>query len=132
MNQLIPVLFLSLLRSWCFLYANLCLCFSSLSFSTSLFPVLCSFASLYPFVDLVLFCVSLLHTYAPFVVAAIRLSDHWLFFPHPQIINKLQDVFTAIGLEPIDLPQLVVVGSQSSGKSSVLENVVGKFARLCV
>lgn len=27
---------------------------------------------------------------------------------------------------PIDLPQITVVGSQSSGKSSVLENIVGR------
>jgi hypothetical protein len=38
-------------------------------------------------------------------------------------INKLQDVFTAVGSSAaqIDLPQICVLGSQSSGKSSVLE-----------
>ena len=39
-------------------------------------------------------------------------------------INKLQDVFTSIGTTSqatIDLPQICVLGSQSSGKSSVLE-----------
>jgi dynamin 1-like protein len=42
------------------------------------------------------------------------------------IINKLQDVFNTIGSDPLDLPQIVVVGSQSAGKSSVLENIVGR------
>ncbi|KAF4614663.1 hypothetical protein D9613_003215 [Agrocybe pediades] len=42
------------------------------------------------------------------------------------VINRLQDVFTTIGQNSIDLPQICVLGSQSSGKSSVLENIVGR------
>lgn len=46
------------------------------------------------------------------------------------IINKLQDAFNAVGHAKLDLPQIVVIGSQSSGKSSVLESVVGRCARV--
>lgn len=42
------------------------------------------------------------------------------------VINKLQDVFTSVGRESIELPQIAVIGTQSTGKSSVLENIVGK------
>ncbi|CAL4959737.1 unnamed protein product [Urochloa decumbens] len=43
------------------------------------------------------------------------------------IVNKLQDIFAQLGSgSTIDLPQVAVVGSQSSGKSSVLEALVGR------
>ncbi|VDC00974.1 unnamed protein product [Peniophora sp. CBMAI 1063] len=42
-----------------------------------------------------------------------------------KLVNKLQDTFSNLGGE-LDMPQLVVVGSQSAGKSSVLENIVGR------
>jgi len=42
------------------------------------------------------------------------------------LVNKLQDAFSAVGLHLIDLPQIITVGSQSSGKSSVLESIVGR------
>jgi dynamin GTPase len=43
------------------------------------------------------------------------------------IINKIQDAFAAVGTSlNFDLPQIAVVGGQSAGKSSVLENFVGR------
>ncbi|XP_070304912.1 dynamin-3 isoform X4 [Salvelinus sp. IW2-2015] len=43
------------------------------------------------------------------------------------LVNKLQDAFSGIGQScNLDLPQIAVVGGQSAGKSSVLENFVGR------
>lgn len=42
-------------------------------------------------------------------------------------INKLQDIFSQLSPDlKLDLPQIAVIGSQSSGKSSVLESLVGR------
>ncbi|KAH7709695.1 dynamin-1-like protein-like protein [Aphelenchoides avenae] len=43
-------------------------------------------------------------------------------------MNKLQDVLNAVGTPDlgIQLPQIVVIGAQSVGKSSVIEGLVGR------
>uniref|UniRef100_A0A672P737 dynamin GTPase n=1 Tax=Sinocyclocheilus grahami TaxID=75366 RepID=A0A672P737_SINGR len=44
------------------------------------------------------------------------------------LVNRMQDAFSAIGQNAdLDLPQIAVVGGQSAGKSSVLENFVGSI-----
>ncbi|KAK3021323.1 hypothetical protein RJ639_045831 [Escallonia herrerae] len=44
------------------------------------------------------------------------------------MVNRLQDIFARVGdsSAAMELPQVAVVGSQSSGKSSVLEALVGR------
>ena len=56
------------------------------------------------------------------------------------IVNELQDILNTIkegsgsnkeGSISIDLPEIAVVGSQSVGKSTLLDNIIGKL-KICV
>jgi ABC-type phosphate/phosphonate transport system ATPase subunit len=45
------------------------------------------------------------------------------------VLNKLQDVFATVGAHLVNLSQIVVIGCQSAGKSSVLEVIVDRDFR---
>ena len=43
------------------------------------------------------------------------------------LINKLQEILSVSQLKyKINLPQIICIGSQSSGKSSIIESIIGK------
>ena len=43
------------------------------------------------------------------------------------MMSKVDDILATVGnTDAVSLPQIVAIGSQSSGKSSVLENIVGR------
>jgi dynamin 1-like protein len=56
----------------------------------------------------------------------------WQFKPLNQmdqlvtVIQRLHEALSALGDASIRLPAIVAVGGQSSGKSSVLESIVGR------
>ena len=56
----------------------------------------------------------------------MKMSDYYDTTALIEVINKLQDIFTRTGGKSLglQLPQIVVVGPQTAGKSSVLESFV--------
>ena len=42
------------------------------------------------------------------------------------LLNRLHEVLSAVGDFRLNLPAIIAIGGQSSGKSSVLENIVGR------
>ena len=69
----------------------------------------------------------------PFTIPAVRvvLGERWLpcmMNSAVALCNKLLDVQSRApaGATRLDLPMFVVVGAQSSGKSSVLDNIIGR------
>jgi len=42
------------------------------------------------------------------------------------VLNRLHEVLSSVGDYHVSLPAIVAIGGQSSGKSSVLENIVGR------
>lgn len=63
---------------------------------------------------------------APPVCCTNNTTDKMALSGSNAAIVKLQGVLTKLGLDSVGLPQIAVVGAQSSGKSSVLEAIVGK------
>ncbi len=62
-------------------------------------------------------------------VNKLQVGVHWMHLSRHELTltcAAMQDAFTILGYEPLSLPQICVVGGQSSGKSSVLENIVGR------
>lgn len=46
------------------------------------------------------------------------------------VLQNLHEALSALGDAAIRLPAIVAIGGQSSGKSSVLENIVGRYGLL--